>query len=252
MVESSTHSRKSTQEAGVVRLDSWKEIAAYLGKSIRTVQRWEELERLPIHRLPHADRSSVFAFSRELDAWRASRSHEFSGNGNDSEANGTASGQATKTNPLTGLDGRLTRPRRWWLAVLTAIVVLAALGSIGFFTRVAPSVQILSCTPLTHDGRWKTGLATDGVWVYFIEQLDNGPYLCKVSIHGGESKYPPAEPEALRLLAPQRGLIATDQNQNPRLATSGLIGKSGRARVKRLPKMSNSYCHPGRAGGSPY
>ena len=42
------------------------------------------------------------------------------------------------------------------------------------------------------------------------------------------SKYPPAEPEALRLLAPQRGLIATDQNQNPRLATSGLIGKSGK------------------------
>ena len=43
-----------------------------------------------------------------------------------------------------------------------------------------------------------------------------------------KSKYPPAEPEALRLLAPQRGLIATDQNQTPRLATSGLIGKSAK------------------------
>jgi len=52
---------------------------------------------------------------------------------------------------------------------------------------------------------------------------------CFISrVHCKASKYPPAEPEALRLLAPQRGLIATDQNQNPRLATSGLIGKSGK------------------------
>ena len=42
------------------------------------------------------------------------------------------------------------------------------------------------------------------------------------------SKYPPAEPEALRLLAPQRGLTAADQNQNPRLATSVRIGKRGK------------------------
>jgi len=31
------------------------------------------------------------------------------------------------------------------------------------------------------------------------------------------SKYPPAEPGALRLLAPQRGLIAIGQNQNQTL-----------------------------------
>jgi tetratricopeptide (TPR) repeat protein len=56
------------------RLDSWKEIAAYLGRSERTVRRWEEHEGLPVHRLAHEKRGSVYAFRRELDLWRTSRS----------------------------------------------------------------------------------------------------------------------------------------------------------------------------------
>lgn len=51
------------------RLDSWKEIAAYLGRGIRTVQRWEREEGLPVHRLAHADRGSVCADPAELDDW---------------------------------------------------------------------------------------------------------------------------------------------------------------------------------------
>ena len=56
------------------RLDSWKEIAAYLNRSERTVRRWESNEELPVHRLQHEKRGSVYAYTRELDAWRASRS----------------------------------------------------------------------------------------------------------------------------------------------------------------------------------
>lgn len=55
------------------RLDSWKEIASYLGRGIRTVQRWEREERLPVHRLDHAKRGSVYASRRELTAWWESR-----------------------------------------------------------------------------------------------------------------------------------------------------------------------------------
>lgn len=51
------------------RLDSWKEIAAYLGKGVRTVQRWEREEGLPVHRLAHAKRGTVYAHRHELDAW---------------------------------------------------------------------------------------------------------------------------------------------------------------------------------------
>jgi Tol biopolymer transport system component len=55
------------------RLDSWKEIAAYLRRGIRTVQRWEREEGLPVHRLAHAERSSVFADPVELTDWWKSR-----------------------------------------------------------------------------------------------------------------------------------------------------------------------------------
>src|SRR5678815_4311926 len=55
------------------RLDSWKAIAAYLGRGVRTVQRWEREEGLPVHRLAHEKRGSVYAHREEIDAWWASR-----------------------------------------------------------------------------------------------------------------------------------------------------------------------------------
>jgi len=55
------------------RLDSWKEIAGYLRRSPRTVQRWERQEGLPVHRLVHDKLGSVYAFRSELDGWWAER-----------------------------------------------------------------------------------------------------------------------------------------------------------------------------------
>ena len=55
------------------RLDGWKSIASYLGRDIRTVQRWKARERLPIHRLEHRQRASAYAFTGELDEWVANR-----------------------------------------------------------------------------------------------------------------------------------------------------------------------------------
>lgn len=61
-------------DAGGPRLDSWKEIAAHLGRDVRTVQRWERSEGLPVHRQQHDKLGSVYAFRDEIDAWRAARS----------------------------------------------------------------------------------------------------------------------------------------------------------------------------------
>src|SRR5262249_41889246 len=55
-------------------LTSWKEIAVYLAREVRTVQRWEKTDGLPIRRLKHAKRGSVFAYRQELDRWLQSRS----------------------------------------------------------------------------------------------------------------------------------------------------------------------------------
>jgi hypothetical protein len=56
------------------RLDSWKEIAVYLRREVRTVQRWERFEGLPVRRLFHRKSSSVYAFASELDRWMERRS----------------------------------------------------------------------------------------------------------------------------------------------------------------------------------
>jgi hypothetical protein len=51
------------------RLDSWKEIAEYLRRDLRTVRRWEKTRDLPIRRVPGGGRSAVYAFRREIDTW---------------------------------------------------------------------------------------------------------------------------------------------------------------------------------------
>ena len=55
------------------RLDSWKEIAAYLNRDVTTVQRWEKREGMPVHRHQHDKMGSVYASRAELDAWARSR-----------------------------------------------------------------------------------------------------------------------------------------------------------------------------------
>jgi predicted DNA-binding transcriptional regulator AlpA len=58
---------------GQERLESWKEIADYLKKSVSTVQRWERQEGLPVRRHEHLKLGSVVAYKRELDAWMQAR-----------------------------------------------------------------------------------------------------------------------------------------------------------------------------------
>jgi tetratricopeptide (TPR) repeat protein len=95
------------------RLASWKEVAAYLGREVRTVQRWEKRERLPIHRHHHERSGTIYASRRELDAWLASRSAE------------------PAASPLPGDRIPSGGPRRRSRAgIAVAVVALAALGSL--------------------------------------------------------------------------------------------------------------------------
>ncbi|HEX5474659.1 MAG TPA: hypothetical protein VFX12_08375 [Vicinamibacterales bacterium] len=55
------------------RLDSWKEIASYLGRDVTTVQRWEKREGMPVHRHLHDRIGSVYAYRGELEAWVQTR-----------------------------------------------------------------------------------------------------------------------------------------------------------------------------------
>jgi len=61
--------RESLPSNACERLDSWKEIACYLRRSIRCVQRWEKNEGLPILRRQPARGATVYAYREKLDEW---------------------------------------------------------------------------------------------------------------------------------------------------------------------------------------
>src|SRR5579859_7347811 len=112
------------------RLNSWKDIASYLNRSVPTVQRWEREEQLPVHRLVHKRQGSVYAYKAELDQWwqqrRASLADE-----------GEASAQDAAPIPQPALVPTAEPPttnRRRYLAVIAAVVLgITAVASISIF-----------------------------------------------------------------------------------------------------------------------
>ena len=71
MASSRIHEQRTNPPASEqgVRLEGWKQIAAYLKRDVSTVQRWERTEQFPVHRQMHRKLGSVFAFKDELDRW---------------------------------------------------------------------------------------------------------------------------------------------------------------------------------------
>src|SRR5204862_1771607 len=82
------------------RLDSWKEIAAYLDRDVTTVQRWEKREGMPVHRHVHDKMGSVYASRAELNAWAHGRNRATQENGNAAEATTLPSEPALPTSRI--------------------------------------------------------------------------------------------------------------------------------------------------------
>jgi hypothetical protein len=84
-------------------LSSWKDIAKYMGKGVRTVQRWEHHFGLPVRRPNGASHKSAVLLDRsDLDAWLATR---FSARGpsRDLAATGTAASDSSRKALKEGL-----------------------------------------------------------------------------------------------------------------------------------------------------
>jgi hypothetical protein len=154
------------------RLDSWKEIAAYLKRDVATVRRWEKREALPVHRHHHEKLGSVYAYVSELDAWREGRR------------------QQIEQQPGHRLGGQ----RTVWVGILA--VILVAIAGLDYQFRESgraeggrPRVRLAVHRPGTVANLIATGLfdvlnrTLSGVDVELVEQvgmmstlraLDNG------------------------------------------------------------------------------
>ena len=103
------------------RLDSWKEIAAYLNRDVTTVQRWEKREAMPVHRHVHDRMGSVYAFRSELDGWARGRSRTAAENGTV-----VAAPSPAESNPVAS---RATRTSWKLLLALTLASAAVAVGA---------------------------------------------------------------------------------------------------------------------------
>jgi hypothetical protein len=50
-------------------LTSWKDIARYVGRGVRTVQRWERELGFPVRRTKSRENGTTLAIPREIDSW---------------------------------------------------------------------------------------------------------------------------------------------------------------------------------------
>ena len=115
------------------RLDSWKDIAAYLKRDVSTVQRWEKREGMPVHRHLHDKLGSVYAFPSELDAWSQSRRIR-------TEAAESPAEEVATAAPVTTSTAK-SKPW-WWVAIGIALAVLAV--AVYRFSTSRPQENLLA------------------------------------------------------------------------------------------------------------
>lgn len=113
---------KPDVDSASARLDSWKEIAAYLRRDVRTVQRWHERAGLPVHRHVDPRQRGVFGFRAELDAWA-------------NQARPDGDNALASDDVVTGTGWRGIKVV-WWL--LGGAVLSAAAGGVAWTVRHQP------------------------------------------------------------------------------------------------------------------
>lgn len=143
------------------RLDSWKEIAAYLRRDESTVRRWEK-DGLPVHRHQHKFRAAVFAYKSELDVWW---------NNSTDEVRQTP---ADHSQPIASTGTTIGGAR--WVAGLLALVVVVGGGYWAWRGQAgaafAPKPIMLAVLPLQNlSGNPDEEYFSDGLTEEMITQL---------------------------------------------------------------------------------
>jgi TolB-like protein len=129
------------------RLDSWKEIAGYLRREVRTVQRWEKSANLPVHRVQLEKQSAVYAYKSELDAWYRDRRPNLESESEDNERHAEGRSMRTRSQTLrvypflVGAVGAL-------ILILSIAIYFASKGLLFRVRSAPPKIKSLAVLPL--------------------------------------------------------------------------------------------------------
>lgn len=120
----------ATSQSENGRLESWKDIAAYLARDVRTVQRWEKKEGLPVHRLLHEKQGSVYAYKAELDAWWKASETKVGSEPAEFEAGKDADPELIPVADDTGSEERTTwKQVKIYVAIASVLVVAMSIAA---------------------------------------------------------------------------------------------------------------------------
>ena len=168
------------------RLDSWKAIAHYLDRDVRSVQRWEHARGLPVYRVPGSKSGGVFAYAHELDEWLHRRSDTQTESDRLSSSptavEGLSGSDISSPSVLPNLDtdrGAAPRSRRAISRTTRTLLLagLAVLVTVGLIARQrwgqpAPSRTMLAVLPfLDLSGDPAQGYFADGLTEEMITDL---------------------------------------------------------------------------------
>ncbi len=226
------------------RLGSWKEIAAYLDRGVRTVQRWERDEGLPVQRLPHERRGTVYAYRHELDAWWKSRGAIVAA---------TEPTEADRPSPSDDRGGR-RRPAaialvvsRWrWSAVVAgvALATVVTVGAVRLWVRESPQPLTLQRLTTTTGRTLQTALSADGKMVAYVSdagrdempaqvwvQQIGSPTAIQLTRDDRRHAFPSFSADGTRVLFTRVGLDRSDVYEVPALggAPKLLVPNAGQA-----------------------
>lgn len=180
-------------------LNSWKEIAAYLNRDVRTVMRWEETRGLPVHRLPGGPKSAVYGITSEIEAWRKGRKLSLIDAPQESQP---------------GMTSAATAPHRSWktLALPVAVFVLMAGGAtlVWRLLRTSRTVAPGQMTRLTYErvATWPAISADGNLLAYvaehegqfdiYVQQL-GGHQAIRVTHNAADNFQPSLSPDGSRI-----------------------------------------------------
>jgi Tol biopolymer transport system component len=169
------------------RLDSWKEIAAYLNRDVTTAQRWEKREGMPVHRHLHDRMGSVYASRAELDAWARSRNLPAAQeNGEEAkiDASSIGAGVPVPRSP--------TRTSTWRLVLVLAAGALLTTGASLWIQRSEyfwrnPIAGARFQTVTDFDGvQQDAAVSRDGHFVAFLSDRDGQMDVWVTQVGSGE------------------------------------------------------------------
>lgn len=181
-------SPQESRERGT-RLDSWKEIAAYLNRDLRTLQRWEKTANLPIRRLNKPGMRAVFAYTGDLDEWLQRQSPV--------PAETADARAVTPASPDPAPSSARRAPSRAAAAAVVVLLGAVAVATFLFTRRGPPPLEVLTARPVTADlgSERDPDISPDGKALAYVSVMPNQRTRIRIRmIDGGESQALTAAP----------------------------------------------------------